>query len=137
MLKLSKREPQEKSSSSASEPSPSLIQCSFGDFLEILRTRGLDEKADSYLTIVTVECLLRQGTQDPLDLLLEDAIHIIENPIVASHLARLNQLTTKLQADMDGLLVGVSNFMLTSPGSDGRWDNEYMGSYLREMERKR
>lgn len=64
---------------SASEQSKSLIHRKFGDFLEILRSRGLDEKAELYETVLSVECFL-QDIDDPMNLTVEETISLIEKP---------------------------------------------------------
>ena len=61
---------------SASARSP-LATSSFGDFLEILRSRGLHEKADLYETVLNVESFI-QDVGDPLSLTVEEAIEVLE-----------------------------------------------------------
>ncbi|KKL04362.1 hypothetical protein LCGC14_2616800, partial [marine sediment metagenome] len=96
-----------------------LPSLSFGDFLKKLRTRGLEEKADSYLAAVSEENQLRQGNQDPLTLPLKRAIWLLENPVMEE----LNRLTQNLKFRLNRFI-----------GRPGQWDNEYVGSYLREQE---
>ncbi|MBA7540128.1 hypothetical protein ES705_32422 [subsurface metagenome] len=52
---------------------------SFGDFLEILRSRGLNEKADLYETVLNVEGFI-QNVDNPLNLTVEEAIGVLEKP---------------------------------------------------------
>lgn len=61
---------------SASARSP-LATSSFGDFLEILRSRGLNEKADLYETVLNVESFIH-NVDDPLKLTVDEAIGVLE-----------------------------------------------------------
>ena len=63
---------------SASARSP-LLTSSFGDFLEILKSRGLNEKADLYETVLNVESFIH-NVDDPLSLTVEEMIEILEKP---------------------------------------------------------
>jgi len=63
---------------SASAHSP-LVTSSFSDFLEILRSRGLHEKADLYETVLNVESFI-QNIDDPMNLTVEELINLLEKP---------------------------------------------------------
>lgn len=63
---------------SASAHSP-LVTSSFSDFLEILKSRGLHEKADLYKTALNVECFIK-NIDASLSLTVEEAIEILETP---------------------------------------------------------
>ncbi len=60
---------------SASETPPSLTNRRFSEFLEILRSRGLDERAELYEAAVSVECFLN-GIDNPMDLTVNEAIRV-------------------------------------------------------------
>lgn len=60
---------------SASETPQSLTSRRFGEFLEILRSRGLNEKAELYESAVSVECFLH-GIDNPMDLTVNEAIRV-------------------------------------------------------------
>lgn len=62
---------------SASVASP-LLTYKFSDFLEILRSRGLHEKAELYKTVLDVECFI-QNIDNGMNLTVDEAISIIEN----------------------------------------------------------
>jgi len=56
-----------------------LLTCKLSDFLEILRSRGLNEKADLYETVLNVEGFI-QNIDDPLGLTVEEMLTILEKP---------------------------------------------------------
>lgn len=56
-----------------------LLTCRLSDFLEILRSRGLNEKADLYETVLNVECFI-QDIDDPLNLTVEEMIETLGRP---------------------------------------------------------
>ena len=86
---------------SASARSP-LVTCRLGDFLEILRSRGLHEKADFYETVLNIESFI-QNIDDPMNLTVEELVNLLEKP----------------------------DTPLTPPAPAG-WDNFSWGRYLRE-----
>ena len=64
---------------SASEMSPSLTFKRVGDFLEILRGRGLNKKAALYETVLNVECFIHE-IDDPLNLTVGEMMELLEKP---------------------------------------------------------
>ncbi len=84
-----------------------------------MRTRGLEEKADSFLDSVSEECLKRQIERDPLTLPLKRVIWLLKNPVT-----------------LPPISVMLRTLLPQTQYVRGGWDNEHMGSYLREMERQ-
>lgn len=64
---------------SSAPASSQLLTLNFGEYLALIRSRGHGEKADEYMLMAAIECVLR-GIANPLPLTVKEVLAMFEEP---------------------------------------------------------